>query len=271
MKINAHNSSSETKTQRISLGVWLIALVPAVIALTERIFNLDIIWFRAINQTTAILPDHFWTNLSLLGNGWACFALAFPLIIIAPRILYAGLFAGLFTSLLAKPVKLIFNTPRPAGLLDPNSFHIIGEHLHQAAMPSGHTTTAFAIFTAIYLSINPQIRSKYSWIFIFPILTAISRIAVGAHWPEDVLVGTTLGIFSGILGTTLSRKLNEKNIILGSFPSLIIILGSFICTHILLTTSLDFEINELTQYALVFIILGTWVAIIKKIKFNKNV
>lgn len=271
MKIDALKPSSEQKSLRISLWVWLIALLPAAIALTERIFNLDIIWFRTINQTTAILPDHFWTNLSLLGNGWASFALALPLIIIAPRILYAGLFAGLFTSLLAKPVKLIFNTPRPAGLLDPNSFHIIGDHLHQAAMPSGHTTTAFAIFTAIYLSINPQIRSRYSWIFIFPILTGISRIAVGAHWPEDVLVGTTLGIFSGILGATLSYKLKDKYLALGSLPSLIILLGSFICTHILITTTLDFEINALTQYALVFIMIATWVAIIKKIKFKKNV
>lgn len=263
--INKKSSLISTKSnQNISKWIWFAVLTPAAIALIERLLNLDIVWFRAINRVTSQFPDQLWTSLSLLGNGWACFALAFPLLIYAPRILFAGIFSGLFTSLLAKPIKLLINTPRPAGLLDPNSFHIVGEHLHQAAMPSGHTTTAFAIFTAIFLSIKSANRINYLWLLILPILTGVSRIAVGAHWPEDVLIGASLGILSGLLGASLAKNLKEKYLKLGNWPSLIILLGSFVCCHILLTTSLDFDINLSIQYSLVFVLMTTWVVALFK-------
>lgn len=259
------NSSAQFST-KVSKWVWLIAAIPLTIAVIERLLNQDIIWFRAINQFTSNYPDQIWTGISLFGNGWACFAIAFPLLIFSPRILYAGLISGLFTSILAKPVKLILNTQRPAGLLDPSTFHIIGEHLHQAAMPSGHTTTAFAIATGIYLSIGHSKRIKFSWIFILPILTGISRIAVGAHWPEDVLVGMSLGILSGILGAKLARLINIKYLTIRSWPSIIVILGSFVCGYILLNTTLDFELNITLQYILLANLGLTWIMLINQFR-----
>lgn len=265
MKANAQELELAS-SRKISNWAWVIAAIPLIVALTERLLNLDIVWFRAINQMTSSYPDELWAGLSLLGNGWACFAIAFPLIVLAPRILYAGLFAGLFTSLLAKPAKLILSTPRPAGLLDPNSFHIIGEHLYQAAMPSGHTTTAFAIVTAIFLSISQSKRHQYIWLFIFPVLTGISRIAVGAHWPEDVLVGTSLGILSGILGAKLASQIRDNYLSIKKWPALLVILASFVCCFILLQTTLDFDINQIIQYALTAILAITWLMLINQYK-----
>ena len=259
-------NSSAPITSKVSKWVWAIAVTPLIIALLERWQNQDIIWFRIINQFTSSFPDQLWTSLSLFGNGWACFALAFPLLIFSPRILYAGLFSGLFTSILAKPVKLILNTPRPAGLLDPSTFHIIGDHLHQAAMPSGHTTTAFAIATGIYLTIDQSKRIKFSWIFILPMLTGISRIAVGAHWPEDVLVGMSLGILSGILGAKLAGFIRSKYLTIRSWPSLIVISGSFVCGYILLNTTLDFDLNDSIQSILVLLLSITWIMLIKQFR-----
>jgi membrane-associated phospholipid phosphatase len=263
--------SSTQDSHRVSNWAWLFAVTPLLIAFIERWQNQDIIWFRFINKATSGLPDQLWAGLSLFGNGWACFALAFPLLFFAPRIFYAGLFSGLFTSLFAKPVKLILNTPRPAGLLDPSSFHIIGEHLYQAAIPSGHTTTAFAIATAIYLSINKSTRFKFSWIFILPTLTGISRIAVGAHWPEDVLVGMCLGILSGILGVKLANLLKPRYLTLNAWPSIIVIAGSFICCFILLNTTLDFELNSTIQYILVAFLVFTWSKIINRFRNRQYV
>lgn len=259
------NSSAQV-SYKVSNWTWAIAAIPLVIAILERWQNQDILWFRTVNQITSNYPDQLWTGLSLFGNGWACFALAFPLLIVAPRILYAGIFSGLFTSLLAKPIKLLLNTPRPVALLDPTTFHVIGEHLYQAAMPSGHTTTAFAIATAIYLTIDKANRIKYSWIFILPILTGISRIAVGAHWPEDVLVGTSLGILSGILGAKLAQLIKLKYLVIRSWPSLIVIASSFLCAYILLSTTLDFDLNESLQYILVALLGLTWISLINRLK-----
>ena len=263
--------SSAQFSTKVSNWVWLIAAIPLIIAVIERSLNQDIIWFRAINKITSNFPDQTWASLSLFGNGWACFALAFPLLIFSPRIFYAGLFSGLFTSILAKPVKLILNTPRPAGLIDPSTFHIIGDYLYQAAMPSGHTTTAFAIATGIYLTIDWSKRIKFSWIFILPILTGISRIAVGAHWPEDVLVGMSLGILSGILGAKLARLINIKYLTIRSWPSLIVICGSFVCGYILLNTTLDFDHNDSIQYFLVVVLSITWIMLINQFRKTNHV
>jgi undecaprenyl-diphosphatase len=46
------------------------------------------------------------------------------------------------------------------------------------------------------------LREKVKWVilfFIWPILFAMSRIYVGVHFPIDILVGTVVGLLSGLL------------------------------------------------------------------------
>lgn len=64
--------------------------------------------------------------------------------------------------------------------------------LNRLAMPSGHSSTAFA--SAGHLT------QAYGWWVGIPSLmlasyTAVSRIADDAHWYSDVVAGATLGIF----------------------------------------------------------------------------
>jgi membrane-associated phospholipid phosphatase len=46
-----------------------------------------------------------------------------------------------------------------------------------------------------FLALTPKIKIHLH--FTLPNATGVSRIAVGAHWPEDVLVGASLGIIAG--------------------------------------------------------------------------
>jgi hypothetical protein len=52
-----------------------------------------------------------------------------------------------------------------------------------------------------------QPRWRHAWLPVLALAVGLSRIAVGAHWPGDVLVGMALGLWSGLLGNALLQAL----------------------------------------------------------------
>jgi membrane-associated phospholipid phosphatase len=260
------NIEAPSRKQRTPITAWAFLFIPAIIWVFDVSLQKDIVWFRWVNQNAGYFPDSFWTGISLLGNGWACFALAFPLILFAPRLLLAGICSGIFTGIFSRLGKMIADTPRPAGLLDPSSFHIVENPLLHSAMPSGHTMTAFGIATAIYFSIDIDRRKNYLWIFLLAIAVGVSRMAVGAHWPEDVLIGASLGTLCGIAGAWLASKIKSEKLQFGQWPFWLSLVGSWICAYILLNTKLDYDLNKPFQYALLAVIILTWIGIVMRIK-----
>ncbi|MEM9332377.1 MAG: phosphatase PAP2 family protein [Pseudomonadota bacterium] len=74
---------------------------------------------------------------------------------------------------------------------------------HYASFPSGHSTTVGAL-AAVLLLIAPRI----GYVFVpVAIWVAISRVAVGAHFPSDIIAGLSLGvIFTWIYARSFARK-----------------------------------------------------------------
>lgn len=79
------------------------------------------------------------------------------------------------------------------------------------SFPSGHTTAAFEIATALFLVVK---NKKIKWIFpVYAILIMCSRVYLMVHYPTDVISGCIVGICAGILGFVIVKKLMEKEFI----------------------------------------------------------
>jgi membrane-associated phospholipid phosphatase len=243
--------------------VWLTPLIP--LALAAAIFQgeLQTHTFVFLNNLTQSVPDTIWAWLTFLGNGWGIFAICFPLLVLAPRLLSAGIIAGAMSAIASSTLKSLFDLPRPANVLSAESFYRIGEPLLHRAFPSGHTLTVFAIASALYFSCHNQSRRPLLWLFALASLGGLSRNALGAHWLTDVLGGAGFGIWCGMIGAVLVQYIPEEQLILTKIWPRIIAIGGVVAMYFHLTKTIDLVHNLPLQYASVALVSLTLVFFIK--------
>jgi undecaprenyl-diphosphatase len=93
-----------------------------------------------------------------------------------------------------KVISELVDRARPF-VADPSGVHLFAAHAPDPGFPSDHATAAFAIATAIVLR-------KRGW-GIFALAAAavlsVGRVALGIHYPSDVLAGAVLGAAAALL------------------------------------------------------------------------
>jgi len=181
-------------------GVLLIAAGLAVFhdpALNEA-------GFHAVNGLGPAAPA-LWSALSVAGlalSAWiylAAFAQARPERV--ARLLWICVVGGIVIN----QVKHRLASPRPLLALGPDRVHVIGEGLRIGSMPSGHSAMAFAVLALMLAELREhpvargrRVAATAGWTLL-AIGIALSRLAVGAHWPADALFGAGLGLlFAGL-------------------------------------------------------------------------
>ena len=247
----------------ISIFAWFIPLAPIALACAIYFGEFQTGTFLFVNHFTQFFPDTLWAWLTFLGNGWGVFALAFPLLLLAPRMLTAGIFAGGIAALASIVLKGFFDLPRPAGVLTDGSFYRIGEALLYRAFPSGHTLTAFAIASALYFSVTKEKRGPFMSLFLVAALVGLSRTAVGAHWLTDVLGGAGVGIWCGMLGALAANQFPENQLGSKKIWSHLIALGGVVAIYAHLTQIMDLELNLPLQYVSIAILASTLIFYVK--------
>ena len=253
----------------IPVFAWFAPLAPLALAFLIYFGELQSSSFLFLNQLAHLLPDTLWAWLTFLGNGWGVFAIAFPLLLLAPRALSAGIFAGAISAIVSTALKNYFDLPRPAGVLVDGSFYRLGEPLLHKAFPSGHTLTAFAIATALYFSCDKDKRKPMLLLFVIASLVGLSRNAVGAHWLTDVLGGAGFGIWCGMLGALIANQIPERYLSLRGAWLRLIAIGGIVAIYAHLTQIMDHELNLPLQYVSIAILLITLALFIKG-QFNTS-
>jgi undecaprenyl-diphosphatase len=140
--------------------------------------------------------DGFEDPLSLyVGASQALFLALVVIMVLVPmgEGLYrrAGVAAGLGAALAlacAQVISRIADRPRPF-VADPGGVHLFARHVADASFPSDHATAAFAIATAVLL----RDRRWGVVVLAFAAVLAAGRVALGVHYPSDVLAGAALG------------------------------------------------------------------------------
>lgn len=115
-------------------------------------------------------------------------------------VLIALLAVGLADPLVIRVIKPFFERIRPCNALD--NVHLLVRKSRAYSMPSAHAANFFAAATVF-----SYFYRKYQWIFwMIAALVAYSRIAVGVHYPFDVLVGAIMGVAGSVLWISILRK-----------------------------------------------------------------
>lgn len=159
--------------------------------------------FLYLNGRGALVGDVLWQNLTVLGDTLVGLTLLAPLIGRRPDILWSAALAALLATLWVHGLKDPLDVLRPAAALPPDLLHVIGAVRRYGSFPSGHTTTIFTVAGILGLYLG---RSALVWLLAVSLLVGLSRVAVGAHWPLDVLGGAFGGWLSAVFGTLLAQR-----------------------------------------------------------------
>jgi membrane-associated phospholipid phosphatase len=94
-------------------------------------------------------------------------------------------------------IKRFIGRARPyvSQITDPYAYDPFIWKSTYASLPSGHATNAFAAAIAIG-ALWPKARLP---MWIYALVIAISRVAVNAHFPSDVIVGAVTGLVGALL------------------------------------------------------------------------
>lgn len=181
--------------KRDYLWLLLIAVGLGACALAGYLFQGYHFAFAAINAFNPYFPEFVLAWMTSFGD--TIFLLGLILIFATrrPQYHWTILFACIVGGLVINVLKDYFSMPRPPAVLELDSFYLTGRAYLSRSFPSGHSFTAFLVASMSFLYVR-QCWQK-CLLLCLAVLAALSRVLIGVHWVEDVLVGSALGILVG--------------------------------------------------------------------------
>jgi undecaprenyl-diphosphatase len=211
--VRAPSHSRRAEARRRLARRWLGLSVATAAAIAFLMFAIDVAVIKAMppRGDAALWPLRIFTDFGK--STYVLYALAAALIVILlmtprlgaaakPVLIAFGLrvqyvfFSVLFAVLLAEVFKYAIGRGRPfvGGKADAFHYsHFAGSPAFES-LPSGHATTAFALAFAV----SSVWRSAGLAMWTFAVLICVSRVALLAHHPSDVVAGALTGVIGAM-------------------------------------------------------------------------
>ena len=93
-------------------------------------------------------------------------------------------------------LKLWLNAPRPLAVLGAQQVHVLGAPEYWHSFPSGHASFVWLLLAALWGGAGGVLRAL---LVLLALWVSWARIAVGAHFPVDVIGGALCGVFAAWL------------------------------------------------------------------------
>ena len=206
----------------VSAFTGFVVVIMLGFAVTAGWFHsFDITVSNALNMQRSVAPD--WLILSMQGISWIGGGIQRYVVVTILTIalwrwwgLGSALAMGLTTlasAFASEVLKFYFGRLRPDLVPQLDS-------IHNASYPSGHANNAAVVYM-LFIMLVPQARHP-GWQLAAAamiIITGLSRIMLGVHWPTDVIGGWILGAsFACVAAGVISYREHQRK---AAFPSVL--------------------------------------------------
>lgn len=219
-----------------SILIFIFILLMNGVSDVDSYIKIQETLFYDLNAFLSQAPS-FQNNVTQIGNALILFSFFSIFYTPAPKVWEALIVASLISLGFSKILKETLNIPRPAQILPLDTFTIIGEKIIGfSSTPSGHSITIFTGVNILLLALRPFQKQGFFYLsyivsLLIAFVFALSRVAVGAHFPLDVLFGSFLGTLAAVLGICLANKYPFLSFIAhkkAQIPFILIFLGGVI-------------------------------------------
>ncbi len=181
-------------------AAWLALLIPKG----------ELEWIINQNHTPAM--DFLFKYLTWLGDGIVMAFLIIGLLFYNYRLTVLASFSAILQAIFISLFKrwLFAGLERPLAFFDHDQAlnFVEGVDVHTTnSFPSGHTTTAFALFALLFIIINKNDILIAGMLLLGAVLVGFSRVYLLQHFVIDVYFGALFGILSVIIALFLMEKI----------------------------------------------------------------